>query len=358
MRITMKSSLALALVLAAATAWAQPPRIANAKMEQRMAVAGLEREFRSLVAAASEPAWVGYAVPIVPGDRTMCCGYVGRGWDQGCGCRLEGTQAGGTATQAPIKLEGPSEMLVLFRAEKAKVGKIRTFTPDCALDAGGLRFTWLSDVKAAESVALLQSLVQGDAAGTGRGDTPGRSALAALALHRDAAADRSLEQLAAASQPLWLRKEAALWLGSARGRSGYDVLARIVPGDQSAEFRKQAVFALSVSPVPDAVDAMIRLARTDPSADVRGQSLFWLANKAGAKVIGTIAEALENDPETQVKERAVFALSQMPKDEGVPKLIEVAKNNKNPVVRRRAMFWLGQSKDPRALAFFEQILSR
>jgi hypothetical protein len=26
------------------------------------------------------------------------------------------------------------------------------------------------------------------------------------------------------------------------------------------------------------------------------------------------------------------------------------------VVRKQAMFWLGQSKDPRALAFFEQIL--
>jgi hypothetical protein len=27
------------------------------------------------------------------------------------------------------------------------------------------------------------------------------------------------------------------------------------------------------------------------------------------------------------------------------------------VVRKQAMFWLGQSQDPRALAFFEQILS-
>jgi hypothetical protein len=27
-------------------------------------------------------------------------------------------------------------------------------------------------------------------------------------------------------------------------------------------------------------------------------------------------------------------------------------------VRKQAMFWLGQSKDPRALKFFEEILSR
>jgi hypothetical protein len=48
----------------------------------------------------------------------------------------------------------------------------------------------------------------------------------------------------------------------------------------------------------------------------------------------------------------------MPKDEGVPKLIEVAKTNRNPEVRKQAMFWLGQSNDPRALDFFEQVLSR
>jgi hypothetical protein len=48
----------------------------------------------------------------------------------------------------------------------------------------------------------------------------------------------------------------------------------------------------------------------------------------------------------------------MPQDEGVPKLIEVATTNRNPEVRKQAMFWLGQSNDPRALAFFEKVLTR
>jgi HEAT repeat protein len=57
-----------------------------------------------------------------------------------------------------------------------------------------------------------------------------------------------------------------------------------------------------------------------------------------------------------VKKGAVFALSQLPKDEGVPLLIQVARTNANPAVRKQAMFWLGQTKDPRALKFFEEIL--
>jgi hypothetical protein len=52
----------------------------------------------------------------------------------------------------------------------------------------------------------------------------------------------------------------------------------------------------------------------------------------------------------------VFALSQLPRGEGVPLLIDLARNHRIPEVCRQAMFWLGQSKDPRAVDFFEQIL--
>ena len=59
---------------------------------------------------------------------------------------------------------------------------------------------------------------------------------------------------------------------------------------------------------------------------------------------------------TAVKKKAVFALHQMPAGEGVPLLIKVARSNRNPEVRKQVVFWLGQSKDPRALQFFEEIL--
>ena len=52
----------------------------------------------------------------------------------------------------------------------------------------------------------------------------------------------------------------------------------------------------------------------------------------------------------------MFALSQLPRDESVRRLIDVARTNRNPEVRKQAMFWLGQSQDPRALAFFEEVL--
>ena len=57
-----------------------------------------------------------------------------------------------------------------------------------------------------------------------------------------------------------------------------------------------------------------------------------------------------------MKKRAVFALSELPPDEGIPHLIDLARRHKNPAVREQAFFWLGESEDPRALAFFEEVL--
>ena len=44
--------------------------------------------------------------------------------------------------------------------------------------------------------------------------------------------------------------------------------------------------------------------------------------------------------------------------QGYEKLMEIARTNRNPEVRKQAMFWLGQSKDPRALDFFAQVLAK
>jgi HEAT repeat protein len=117
-----------------------------------------------------------------------------------------------------------------------------------------------------------------------------------------------------------------------------------------------ALAALIWHPGAEPLNAIIALAKEDRRPAVRSQALFWLSQRAGQEAVGTIRNAVDNDPETDVKRKAVFALSQLPGGEGVPMLIEIARNNRNREVRRQAMFWLGQSKDPRALAFFEQVL--
>jgi len=274
-----------------------PSRLVNARVETRSAAGGLEPAFRAAVAAARAPAWIGYAVP-TEGRHQMCC------WDStdevvlGCpGCRLEGrgsfsVRGDRDRSDRTLSLEGDETILVLFRAEQGRLDRIRTYSSGCALDAGGLSVVWLTDVKPAESVRLLRSLVAS---------------------------------------------------GGSEERGGRRV-------------EEPAVAALAARADPCALAALVGLARQDASGHVRGQALFWLAQRAGSKVAGVITRDIEDDPETEVKKRAVFALSQLPHDEGVPLLIDTARKNRNPAVRKQAMFWLGQSNDPRALAFFEEVL--
>ena len=339
------------------------PRIENARLETRAVSGNLDSTMRQIIAAADQPEWIGYIVEQAPGNERSCCDNYGS--DGNCGtCRLEndhnwtsGTsktpnQAGGT-----VRLEGARQIVVLYRLEAKKVMRIRIASEECTLDAGGLPFIWLTSVKEAESVALLESYVR-VAPFESHDYSIGHGALAAIALHASPAADRALQSFVAPDQPEELRKQAAFWMGAARGKEGLSALQRMAKSEPSSDVRAHVTFALSISHESGAIEEMIRMAHDDSSSHVRGQALFWLAQKAGKKAASTITGAIENDPDTEVKKKAVFALSQLPKDEGVPKLIEVAQTNRNPEVRKQAMFWLGQSSDPRALQFFEKILTQ
>lgn len=289
----MKPASLLALALVAFPAAAEQPRLSNGRLEPRSAAAGLESTLGPLL-KTSVPTWIGWSVA-TDRERQMCCWDSGR--DDGCcsGCRLEGDRGNFSSStrsrDGVVKLEGDREMHVLLRVEAGAVTKLRTFSPDCALDAGGTTLHWLEGVRATESVRFLGTFLQ------------------------DSSGSRTTQKLA-----------------------------------------DQALSALAFHAEPGAIDMLIDRARRGEPSRVRGQALFWLAQRAGDKAVQAIARALEDDPETEVKKKAVFALSQLPRDEGVPLLIQTARTNKNPAVRKQAFFWLGQSKDARALAFFEEVL--
>jgi hypothetical protein len=251
---------------------AQTPRLSNGRIESH-AAANIAKDLPALANTLSEPMWIGYTQPLIDGNHNMC-DY----WNEG---RMM------TQSTDPIHLEPANYFFVLFRIEDRQISRIRTYSDNCPLDAGGKAVHWFPSVSAADSINYMKTFMS-------------------------PAATKKLND------------------------SAVTVIA-MTKGDQ-------------------ALNELLSLARDGSTTAVKGNALFWLAQRAGDKAVGTITSAIENDPDTEVKKKAVFALSQLPKDEGVPLLIQQARSNKNPVVRKQAMFWLGQSKDPRALKFFEEIL--
>ncbi len=273
----------IAAALAASAAHAQQAAFVNARVVASAAQPDVSRAIAGITKAQVEPAWIGYAVPVLDNDSA------GRndGWSERC--RLEQQAVEPTtnvALRGPVRLEPSPALMVLVRVQGGEIRRVRSLSGDCQVDAGGLQLFWMGDVNSAQSVEFLKTLASNL-------DARDRSepALSAIALHRD----------------------------------------------------------------PAALAAILDLAKNG-APRMRQRSLFWIARRAESQAAGIITQAIDNDPDVEVKKQAVFALSQLPRDEAIPLLIALARSHTHPIVRKQSMFWLGQSKDPRALSFFEEVL--
>jgi hypothetical protein len=179
-------------VLAAALAVAAfaQPKIENAKLQTRAVNGTLDASFRTIASSAAVPAWIGYSVAQVAGERSMC----------------------GT-----VSLEGAREVVVLFRVSGGQVEKIRTYATDCTFDAGDLPFYWLTGVDGAQSAMLLSSFIPPAETNDRRGPQwqLANSALSAIARHQDGAP--ALIDLARRQQVSpQIRQEVVRWLGRSK----------------------------------------------------------------------------------------------------------------------------------------------
>ena len=148
-------------------------------------------------------------------------------------------------------------------------------------------------------------------------------------------------------------------IGQVSTREAVDYLMSLA-SSSSSKPGTEAIFPMTLADSVEIWQGLLRLARDQsrPSG-IRTQSVFWVSQIAGETITANLA-ALTSDAavDRDVREQAVFALSQRPRGEGVAALIQIARTNRDPEIRRKALFWLGQSRDPRALALFEEILSR
>ena len=328
--------------------------VRSERLESRSAASGLAQAIDAVVRAERGPAWLAWQVEAVASRDTRRSRWRD-GNDLGRCVLDDDGDIAGTSTNVSGETR---HLVVLARLDGGQVTRV-TFTDNrCTVDAGRRPVYWFSDVAAVQSVDWLAEHVRRWAqAAAGDRDHAGKQALAAIALHADGAAGRALAGFVAAGQPRELRKNSAFWLGAARGDSALPLLTRLAREDTDDGFREHLTFVLTL-PGDAGIDTLLELARRDPSAKVRGQALFWLGQKAGARAAAALESAVSDDPDREVRKKAVFAISQLPKDEGVPKLITLARTHRDPGVRKQAMFWLGQSGDPRAVAFFEEVLTK
>jgi HEAT repeats len=287
-------ALVTAAMLAVALPCAGQPRILNGQVRTEALAGTLEATVRQVAGSAgAKPAWIAWAAPVADGRSTMCC--------------FNGDWHASADTGGRCRLEPGSASTIMNREGNRSV----------RLELAEAFFVFLRvETGRIERVRMFSE-------------------------------DCEIE---AGAVPV-------TWLTEVPPAASVAFLTAVASEAQATDrARKGAVAALAQHAAPEAVAALVRLARRAPESKLREDALFWLSQRAGDQAEAAITDAIAHDPETQVKKKAVFALSQLPPDQGVPKLIDLARSHQNPAIRKQAMFWLGQSKDPRAIAFFEEVL--
>jgi hypothetical protein len=355
---------------------APAPQIQNGKVERRPGT-NIDREVAAASpASATEPSWVAWRAPMVEGDRDMCSWYSDRlGTTRGMFMddgMVYVTNSGVvnperpdrpqiTPPKGPIPLEAGTNVVVLARLVGGRVERLRTAGDDCPMDAGGRTVYWLDNVTPAESIRFLAALAQAGPTDRSMYENDRRvaeNAVRAIGYHRDASADTALDRIATEHREVSVRRQAASTLTSLRGAHGVATVSKLIPAAKDTEDRRSLVSALGQSRDASAVPVLKNL-MSDSDVNVRSEAVYYYVIRGGIAVVPDALRTVATDKSDSVRKRAISAIGRLPADASVPQLLQIARaTSTDAVSRKEAVNALSQSKDPRAIAFMEEILKR
>lgn len=105
-----------------------------------------------------------------------------------------------------------------------------------------------------------------------------------------------------------------------------------------------------------AVDFLTNVARTDSDASLRNEAISTLGEIEHDRALESLATLYSAEPSEEMKEEILSALIESGKKAGVRKVIEVAKSDASIRMRRKAIELLGDSDDPEAVKFLEEVI--
>ena len=94
----------------------------------------------------------------------------------------------------------------------------------------------------------------------------------------------------------------------------------------------------------------------DAALDTRRQALYWLGESdIPTKELAAVYEALRP---YALRQHFTYVVSQRRDDVAIDKLIDIARHDADLEVRKQAMYWLGQTRNPKALQFLRDLITR
>jgi HEAT repeat protein len=179
----------------------------------------------------------------------------------------------------------------------------------------------------------------------------------ALSQRRSDAARAKLLEIARSASDGNLRGEAIFWIGQHGDDQAADTLIGLLDSERDISVRKKLVFSLAQMNNPKSRAKLMEVVRGSDDPELRGETVFWLAQTGDEKTVDFLSQLYDAEKTAEVKKKIIFAMTQA-KDHkaALRKLMAIAKSDPSPEARKDAIFWIGQSRDPEAIKFLEDIL--
>ena len=213
---------------------------------------------------------------------------------------------------------------------------------------------WLGQRRSEGTLDELMSIFNAD-----RNEDIRQKVLHSLSQLDDPRAHAKLFEIARTGDDPEIRQQAIHWLGQQRGEAAFEELSQLYQSERNTEVRSRILHAYSQMDNPRALDKLFEVARSAENSELRQQAIHWLGQKAGERSLAALRDmANSSDEDTDVQMQVVHAISQRPAQESVPLLIQLARTHRNPEVRRAAIHRLSQTRDPRAIDFLREVLTK
>ena len=214
---------------------------------------------------------------------------------------------------------------------------------------------WLGQVRSERAVPLLEDLLKNS-----KDKETKDKALFALSQQSSPKAGQILRDFAEReSEDEELREQAIFWLGQKHSEDNANYLKALYGRVKSEALKDKIIFSLSQQRGFGNAEWIMQIA-LDPkeSVEMRKQALFWAGQNGGAST-EAFANLYDKMTDSEIKEQLIFVLSQRGRDgKALEKLMDIAKSDKDKELRSKAVFWLGQSRDPRAAKFLEDLIAK
>jgi tetratricopeptide (TPR) repeat protein len=214
---------------------------------------------------------------------------------------------------------------------------------------------WLSQVSGDEAVSALDSILR---VSTDRNVQD--KAIFALSQHRSERAGAILRGFVERRDaPQELREQAIFWLGQHKGAENQAFLRNLFPRLDNQDLKEKVLFAVSQSRDSDNARWLLDVALNErESIEIRKKALFSAGQSRGAPT-ADFAALYDRVQDREIKNQLILVFSQRSRDPvAMDKLFAIAKNDPDRELRKSAIFWIGQSRDPRAVQFLQDLINQ